>query len=175
MNREQLQHVIFELNRRFGLELVYVVGSSAVFATLPQVSDMALTVTRDVDIALPPGAPVTTDQIDFVIGEMSAFDNEYGYYAQGVGLETPKFAPKGWMDRTVAIRVGAITARCMEIHDLALAKYGAGREKDLEFTRVLAKIGAVSRAILEARLTFVDASAELRALIVRRIEADFAP
>jgi len=173
VNREQLQHVIFELNRRFGLELVYVVGSSAVFASLPTAAAEALTATRDVDIALPPDAPINADQIDFVIGEMSDFDEEYGYYAQGVGLETPSFAPAGWMTRTVELRVGGITALCMEIHDLALAKYGAARPKDLEFNRALVAMGALRRTVLEARSEAINATPDRKEAIAQRIARDF--
>jgi hypothetical protein len=174
MNRAQLQHVILELSERFGLELVFVVGSSAVFATLPDATDEALTVTRDVDIAVPPGAAFSADHIDRVMGEGSDFDEQNGYYAQGVGMETPKFAPAGWVDRARSIRIGKTTARCMEIHDLALAKYGAGREKDLEFTQALARLGAVDRAVLEQRLGLIDTTQGHRDLIAGRIARDFA-
>lgn len=175
MNRDQLQHVILELGERFGLPLVFVVGSSAVFASLPEATDEALTATRDVDVALPDGAPIKGDQIDWVMGEGSDFDTANGYYAQAVGLDTPKFAPKGWMGRTKAVRVGKTTAQCMEIHDLALAKYGAGREKDLEFTTALARLGAVRRELLEERLQSVECPADYRAVIAGRIARDFGP
>jgi hypothetical protein len=35
MYRGQLQHVIFEIGRRFGLEEVFVIGSAAILAVLP--------------------------------------------------------------------------------------------------------------------------------------------
>lgn len=175
MDLDQLRHVILELGERFGLKLVYVVGSSAVFASLPSATDSTLTATRDVDLALPLGDPFPPDQIEFVLGEGSDFDAKHGYYAQAVDLNTPRYAPAGWQARTVALRVGRTTARCMSIHDLALAKYGAGRDKDLDFTRTLAKLGAISRATLEQMLASVDTTAEHRALIAARIGRDFAP
>jgi len=174
MNLHQLRHVILEVGERFGVDLVYVVGSSAIFATLPAASDSALTATRDVDLALPPAAPVSADQIEFVMGEGSDFDAAYGYYAQGVDLGTPKFAPAGWQDRAIELRVGKVTARCMAIHDLALAKYGAGREKDLQFNRALATLGALARTVLEDLLPDVDTTPEHRGLIAARIARDFA-
>lgn len=173
MDLNQLRHVILELGERFDLKLVYVVGSSAVFASLPSATDAALTATRDVDLALPPDDPLPPDQIEFVLGEGSDFDATHGYYAQAVDLQTPRYAPAGWQARTVELRVGRTTARCMAIHDLALAKYGAGREKDLEFTSALAKLGAVSRATLGLLLESVDTTTEHRTLIAARIGRDF--
>lgn len=174
MDLAQLRHVILELGERFDLKQVYVVGSSAVFASLPSTTDVALTATRDVDLALPLGEALPPNQIEFVLGEGSDFDVQHGYYAQAVDLSTPKYAPAGWQARAVELRVGRTTARCMAIHDLALAKYGAGREKDLEFTRALSKLGAVSRDTLERLLESVDTTTEHRALIAARIGRDFA-
>ena len=135
MNLTQLRHVIFELGERFDVRVVYIVGSSAVLASIPAPEADELVATRDVDVALPAGAPISIDRIDFVVGEGSDFDQQHGYYAQGVALTTPTYAPGRLAPAHVAIRVGKVTANCMELHDLALAKYGAGREKDLAFTR----------------------------------------
>ena len=174
MNLTQLRHVIFELGERFDVRVVYIVGSSAVLASIPAPEQDELVATRDVDVALPAGAPISIDRIDFVVGEGSDFDQQHGYYAQGVSLTTPTYAPTGWVQRTVAIRVGKVTANCMELHDLALAKYGAGREKDLAFSRALAGTGALSRDVLIERLAAVQTIASHRDLIEARIEADFA-
>lgn len=62
----------------------------------------------------------------------------------------------------------------MEPHDLALSKYGADREKDLEFTRALAQEGYVEKAVLPEQLELVDCGDELRERMRARIEADFA-
>jgi hypothetical protein len=174
VNRDQLQHVVYELGERFGLPLVYIVGSSAVFATLPHTDHEALTATRDVDVALPADAPIPLNQIDWVMGEGSDFDASYGYYAQGVDLTTPVFAPKDWTQRVLKLRVGKTVAHCMEIHDLALAKYGAGRDKDFDFTLALVKLGALQRSTLEARLPTIETTPAYRDLIAARIARDFA-
>ncbi len=67
MKLRQLRHVILEPGERFDLRTVYVVGASAVFASIEDPQDPALITTRDVDIALPSDAPVSADRIDFVI------------------------------------------------------------------------------------------------------------
>lgn len=58
----------------------------------------------------------------------------------------------------------------MDLHDLMLSKYGAGREKDLLFNRALAGTNAV---ILVARLKDVRCDDRLYQLIRARIAADF--
>jgi hypothetical protein len=41
---------------------------------------------------------------------------------------------------------------CLDVHDLAIAKYAAGREKDLIFTRILARNGMTQPGVLTSRL-----------------------
>lgn len=43
MRRSQLQHVILEIGRRFGIDEVYVIGCAAIIATLPNPPGGALT------------------------------------------------------------------------------------------------------------------------------------
>jgi hypothetical protein len=62
----------------------------------------------------------------------------------------------------------------LEVHDLAIAKYAAGREKDLEFTEALSRHGMVRRAVLKERLASTPVDPRSRTLISQRIEADLA-
>jgi len=59
---------------------------------------------------------------------------------------------------------------CLDPHDLAIAKYVARREKDIVFTRELARQGLVFRDRLLALLDQTPVAAELR----ERIRADIA-
>jgi hypothetical protein len=58
--------------------------------------------------------------------------------------------------------------------DLAIAKYVAGREKDLDYTAALARHGMVERRILTERLAQTEVGPELRDIIRARIERHFA-
>ena len=58
-------------------------------------------------------------------------------------------------------------------NDLAIAKYIAGREKDLAYNRVLAKHGMTTQHLLGDRLTATPLSDARRQLAERRINADF--
>lgn len=113
------------------------------------------------------------DQIDFVLGEASEFDVEHGVYAQAVDDSTVTYAPVGWKNRAIPLRVGQKTALCMDLHDLMLSKYGAGREKDLLFNRALAETGTVSGKTLVERPQDVHCDDRLRELIRARIVGDF--
>jgi hypothetical protein len=167
-----LQHIILEVGERFALSEVFVIGSAAILAVLPNPPEGALTATRDVDI-IPPNDPHErmADQISYVIGEASPFDIEYGYHAQGVSLKTPTYAPQGWQARTIDVSVGNIVAHCMEPNDLVLSKLGAGREKDLEFASAAVALHLVVQSVLVERLALVPATAEHSRLIAERIAA----
>jgi len=70
MRRRELQHVILEIGERFGLTEVFVIGSSAILAVLPNPPEGVLTATRDVDIIPPHDEDERmADRISFVIGE----------------------------------------------------------------------------------------------------------
>ncbi len=179
MKRKDLEHVIREVGRRTGLDYFYIIGSAAALASLPASQEEALVGTRDVDVIPSPPDPSKiqdyADKLDAWLGEGSPFDAQHGYYVQGVDFTTPTYAPTGWCERAIPVRVGGFTGLCMELHDLALSKYGAGREKDLEFTAALAKTGAIRQVLLEERLSAVTAPEALLGLMRARIQADFSP
>jgi hypothetical protein len=62
---------------------------------------------------------------------------------------------------------------CLEVHDLAIAKYAAGREKDRDYTRSLAKHRMIWRDLLERSLTVTELGPEIRSLVEKRMEPDF--
>lgn len=62
---------------------------------------------------------------------------------------------------------------CLDPHDLAISKYAAYREKDLVFTRELARRGITSKEQLLRLLEQTKISDELRERIRARIAVDF--
>lgn len=63
---------------------------------------------------------------------------------------------------------------CLEVNDLAISKYIAGRPKDLAFTRELTKQAMTHSETLMARLNETGIAAhELRELVLARICRDF--
>lgn len=174
MTRAQLEHIIRAAGAVADTEDVIVIGSQAVLGQFPD-APAELLVFNEADV-FPRGNPKLSDLIDGSIGEGSPFQREFGYYARGVD-ETTAVLPEGWRDRSILVS-GANTrfvkGWCLEIHDLAIAKYAAGRRKDLDFTRVLARDGLVTRETLAQRLASTPLNPQVRTLISGRIRRDFS-
>jgi len=173
VRRGQLQHVILEIGCRFHIDGCHIVGSSAILAAIPDPPEGALTATRDVDVIPPGDDERMADRISYVLGEASDFDAEYGYYAEGVSSRTPVFAPRGWQERAIPVRVEDYTGWCMAPCDLVLSKLGAGREKDYEFVKSVAALKLAGRGELLAHLPDVACTEEDRRRIAARIDALF--
>ena len=123
----------------------------------------------------PKNAIDRADLIDGSIGEGSAFHESFGYYAQGVSPGTATL-PSGWQRRLVKVaneNTNGITGLCLEVHDLAISKYVAGRPKDLEFTTALARHRMTRRSLLLARLRRTQLVAAIRLIVQARILRDF--
>src|SRR5262249_8118914 len=174
MTRRQLEHLIGAAAAISQDDEIVVVGSQAILGQFPD-APPELLVSNEADV-FPRHHPDRADLIDGSIGELSPFHDTFGYYAQGVGPETAT-VPPGWDSRLVAVRSVATrgaTGLCLEVHDLALSKYIALREKDDVFCRVLAHHGMVDRTTLEARLETMSLDARVRDAVLGRIRADFA-
>jgi hypothetical protein len=136
MNREEFEHVVRAAADVVEEEIV-VIGSQAILAQHPEAPEEML---RSAELDVFPLIEVDkADQIDGAIGDGSAFHEQYGYYAHGVGPEAV-IAPVGWEDRLVRVELpaaqrkdGTVVAWCLEKHDLILAKLAAGRQHDQEF------------------------------------------
>ena len=111
------------------------------------------------------------------IGVESPFHDASGYYVDPVDGKT-SVLPKGWKGRLVNLAPGdteGVKGLCLDPHDLAIAKYAAFREKDLIFTRELARRGLLCEEKLLARLEQTPVDEELRERIRNQIARDFAP
>lgn len=152
MKRAQLEHVIRAAAEIVGDKDIVVIGSQAILGTHPHAPD-ALLASREADV-YPRNKPQDAGRIDANIGEMSLFDQTFGYYAHGVGPETAK-APAGWEQRLVPIRsenTGGATGWCLEVHDLLLAKCAAGRPRDWPFIEEAVRHRLADPDVLRERL-----------------------
>jgi len=59
------------------------------------------------------------------------------------------------------------------VHDLAISKYVAGREKDREFTRGLAHHGMTDKMMFLKRLAITKLDPAVSKLVKGKIERDF--
>jgi hypothetical protein len=171
MTRAELEHVIRVAADIAQDDEIVVIGSQAILAQFPD-APASLRVSVEADV-YPKNHPDRADLIDGSVGEASPFHAMYGYYAQGVGPETAVL-PSGWSDRLVAIRnanTRGATGWCLDVHDLAIAKAVAGREKDREFLREALRHRLVDEATLRVRLDATELDGERKALVEGRLTA----
>ena len=119
----------------------------------------------------PLDAPEKADLIDGSIGELSPFHQTFGYYAHGVGPETAML-PANWRTRLVRVEnenTAGTIGWCLSPVDLAVSKLLAGREKDVDFVRVMLRNGLVDETGITAMQTDLppDQSALLAKTLVR--------
>lgn len=173
MKRSELEHVIRAAGAIADDREIVVLGSQAILGQFPD-APAALLVSIEADV-FPLNRPELADLIDGSIGEGSAFHELYGYYAQGVDQRVATL-PRDWRQRLVKVlnpNTNGIAGLCLEVHDLAISKYVAGRPKDLEFTRELARQRMTSPVTLRTRLDETEVPAAIRKLVGARISRDF--
>jgi hypothetical protein len=173
MNRAQFEHTIRAAGAILGESEILVIGSQAIHASANFVIEEAER-SIEVDVAsLNDPDERKADLIDGTIGELSTFQDTFGYYAQGVTVKTA-ILPDGWRDRLVPYispGTNGITALCLDPHDLWISKAIAGREKDKEFCRSLLARRLVNPTTLEQRLLLVSTlDAARRATVLARMQ-----
>lgn len=173
MKRSELEHLIRAAGAIADDTEIVVVGSQSILGQFPD-APASLLASAEADV-FPLHRPELADLIDGSIGEGSFFHELYGYYAQGVDERTATL-PRGWRRRLVRIagpNTRGITGLCLEVHDLAISKYVAGREKDLEVTHALARYRMTRLDTLVVRESETEVPDALRKAVQARIRRDF--
>lgn len=173
MKRSQLEHLIRAAADIADDDEIVVIGSQAILGQFPD-APPELLVSVEADV-YPRRHPERADLIDGSIGEGSPFHATYGYYAQGVD-ESTAVLPRGWEERLVKIRnenTRGATGLCLELHDLLISKYVAGREKDRRFTGAAARAGLPCVETLTERLERTNLEPEARSRVLAAIRRDF--
>ena len=129
MKREQFEHTIRAAGAILGDNEVLVIGSQAIHASIDyQLPEAERSIEADIS-SLDDEDGSRADLIDGSIGELSVFQDTFGYYAQGVTPQTATL-PDGWRNRLIPFITPAtngVTALCLEPHDLWISKAVAGR------------------------------------------------
>jgi hypothetical protein len=160
VNREQLAHVLRAAATIAGDGDILVLGSQSILGTA-DASDLPeeTTLSIEADLAFfDDHDEQKSDAVDGAIGEGSQFHAEYGYYAQGVSLETG-ILPAGWRDRLIRFdREDAepSEASCLDPHDLVVAKLVANRDKDREFSIALIHADLIQVRTLLDRIELLE-------------------
>ena len=173
MKRSDLEHILRAAGAISGDNEIIVIGSQSILGSFPD-APAELLFSCEADV-YPKNKPALAILIDGAIGEESLFHQTFKYHAQEVAPETATL-PEGWQDRLVPVlneNTGGTTGLCLEVHDLAISKYVAGREKDLEYTRVLAENSMVHKERLLERLDATHVDPDIKSLVRGRINRDF--
>ncbi len=169
MRRSELEHVIRAACGVTGAREIVIIGSQSVLGLFPNAPDTLL-VSIEANV-FTFRDPSDSELIDGSIGERSMFHQSFGYYAHGVAEETAAL-PDGWVDRLVRIQnenTGGGAGLCLEVHDLAVSKLVAGREKDVTFIRELIEHGMIQVSVLSKRLSQAEISPVQRQLAGERL------
>ncbi len=130
---------LFELVRHIKAvapeETPIIVGSQAIHAVtpiLPEIVQQSI----ECDFLFTSGKTETRVEVNKKLGVFSSYQLEHGFYADALGLATV-ILPTGWRERLqpLADENGKVVAFCAEIHDVAVSKLIAGREKDFLFLK----------------------------------------
>lgn len=172
MKKQQVDHVLRAAGSITGERQFIIIGSQSLHGKYPDLADQILT---SFEVDLIASKHVERTEWLNVIGVDSQFHETFGYYADPVDAGTATL-PKGWKGRLVNLPAGdtdGVRGLCLDPHDLAIAKYAAFREKDLVFTRELARLGITSKKRLLELLEQTDVAGDLSEKIRARIAADF--
>jgi hypothetical protein len=174
MNRIQLEHIIRAASQIADDAEIVVIGSQAIHAQGAKLPPIAF---QSAEAGVfPRNHPERADDIDAAIGELSVFHGTHGYYAHGVSPNTA-ILPTGWEERLIRVaspNTGGATGLCLDVHDLLLSKYVAGREKDLQFNRALVRCGCATKRRLLSLVSALPVDHMTKRLVEARIIADFA-
>jgi hypothetical protein len=155
--RAELELAIATVVEIIGQDHVLVVGSQSILGSYDESQlPTRATASHEVDIA-----PLRDDEreslatrIDAAAGEWSPFDDQHGFYIQGVSVRTA-FLPDGWAERLIEVRPASrpdAVGLCLEPHDLCAAKLARNVEKDREFVGALVREGLVASTVIAERL-----------------------
>jgi hypothetical protein len=148
MKRHELEHIIRAAAANADAREIVIIGSQAILGTIPD-PPAELCQSMEADV-FPKDNPESAILIDGAIGENSIFHQTFGYYAHGVAEDTATL-PRGAFDRLVPIRnenTDGKTGWCLDLHDLAISKLVAGREKDISFV-----VGMIRSDLINIDLT----------------------
>jgi hypothetical protein len=173
MKKQQVDHILRAAGRLTGERQFVIIGSQSLHGKYPDIAD---DIVRSVEVDLiAKQNPSRTEWLN-VIGQDSPFHQNFGYYADPVD-ETTAILPKGWKGRLVTLAPGdteGVSGLCLDPHDLVIAKYVAGREKDLAFNREIVARGIVAQERLLELLGATAIENETRDRIRAAIGKDFA-
>ena len=119
----------------------------------------------------PKDDPARAGEIAAIIGQGSAFEDEYGYYVDAVSPDLPTL-PDNWEERFVVHDFGDVRALFLELNDAAISKYARGEIRDRIWIQEGLKACLLSMPTIEYRLRTTGFLDELEARSVKQRVAE---
>jgi hypothetical protein len=165
MRLSALKHLVEAVHALAHSERIYVLGSSALLGSFPELGEPGgpLELSFDGDLLIEPCDEQLAALLHEAVGEGSLFAQRTGYHADILRADILKTLPPGW-DTRLVLADAATGALALSPEDLLVVKLRVGREKDLALCREVLRRGLISTAQLRARL---DATPLSEAEIVR--------
>lgn len=170
MNLNHIHHVLTEAKKITNHTDYVIIGSlTALGLNIAPPDEMV----RSIDVDMyPKDDPGRAGEIAAIIGQGSAFEDEYGYYVDAASPDLPTL-PDGWEDRFVVHDFGDVRALFLELNDAAISKYARGEIRDRIWIHEGLKAKLLSMPTIEYRLrqtAFLDEFEENS--VKRRINED---
>jgi hypothetical protein len=153
VRKSDLFELIRQIKTLLSDETPIIVGSQAVHLVTnfpPEIVQYSI----ECDFLIIGGKGETRAEINKKFGVFSNFQLEKGFYADALGLATV-ILPTNWQERLQSLKdeTGETIGLVAEIHDIAVSKLIAGREKDFQllkelFTREFIKIDIFIERVL---------------------------
>ena len=171
MESHQLSHVMRAAAGISGCREFFLVGSQAILICAPN-APISLLKSCEIDVWMRVPDEVS-DVVEGAIGKGSQFEMTFGYHIDVVSAKTA-ILPKNWEQRAVTVRdypgADGLTLTSPSVPDLAASKLAAGRDKDIEWVRLLISEGGVSEPELDAVIgEIVSPEAREKAMLIKTV------
>ena len=154
---------------------IVVIGSQALLVGRDDIP-RDLRFSREIDLypiqddADPEQSGETSEEINALFGEGSAFDQSFGFFIDGTDETTAELSPS-WRPRAVRksydIENKVVTAIAPEPNDLVASKLVRGEPKDIKFATGCFKSGLIKFDTVKLRLSDILQGDELKIALLR--------
>jgi hypothetical protein len=174
---EDLERVVRALAREFRTDTVFIVGSQAILAGMPDAPEVVrqspevdafpgnASIWEIAEEELAPGVkPLASEHINAIFGRGSPFHETHGFYIDGVDETTAKL-PKGWLARAVVanVQVDGRTVRAIAPTpvDLIVSKIARLDPRDRQFTEAIHQKRPLDLKLVEERIRQTELDPEI--------------
>ena len=172
VTRDQLEHALRAVQTVTGESEFVIIGSQAVLGQFPDAPEELL-VSQEIDIYAP-GKPEASDLIQGACGEHTDFPRTHDFYVDGVS-PTTAVVPGGWRNRAIPVcnaNTNGATGWCLEVHDIAVGKYFANREKDRRYLTDLWRHAMLDEATLVEQMRNAPVTKAKRQAMLAAVRQD---